>query len=84
MAFSGPPNEAAALAGAVSVELNDHLTVILNGIRLEAPGPETMAAVERATMRCARISRGLCLYFQRYGNYNRPFPLGTVFDDDML
>ena len=84
MEWNVAPDQAAALAGAVAVELNDHLTVILNSLFIEAPGPEEVAAVERATLRCARVAKGLSLYSQRYGNLRRPLPLGAVFDEDML
>jgi hypothetical protein len=77
------PNRCAALAGAVASDLNDELTVILNSIRTEFPACEEMAAVERATMRCALIAKGLMLYAHRHGA-RRPGSLRALLDDDLL
>ncbi len=76
-------NRGAALAGAVASDLNDELTVILNSIRHESPAPEDLAAVERATVRCALIAKGLMLYAHRHG-VRRPGSLRALLEDDLF
>ncbi len=71
---------AAALAGAVANELNDHLTVILNGLVAEKTDRRTLAAVERASLRCTAIAKGLMQYAHRYGGTRRPASLGALLD----
>lgn len=77
------PQRTAALAGAAASELNDELTVILNGLQSEYPSGEDLAAVERATLRCAGIAKGLMLFAHRHG-IRRPAPLRTVLDEDLF
>jgi len=76
------PNRAAALAGAVASEMNDELTVILSSLHTECPAPDDLVAIERATMRCALIAKGLTLFAHRHGA-RRPGSLRTLLEDDL-
>ena len=74
-------DRAAALAGAVAQELNDELTLILNGIGSPLPEPERTQLVEEASLRCAALTRRLQAYAERRGGRRRPAPLDAVLDD---
>jgi hypothetical protein len=76
-------NQAAALAGAVACEMNDELTVILNSLQTECPHPEDLAAVERATLRCACIARGLMMFAYRHGAPRRPGSVRHLLEDGL-
>lgn len=74
-------NSAALLAGAVATEINDEMTVILNTLYTETVTPEDMAAVERASLRCIGIAKGLALFAHRNG-VHRPAPLGSLLEGE--
>lgn len=74
-------NRAAALAGAVATEINDAMTVIFNSLFTETLTPEDFAAVERASLQCVGLAKGLALFAHRHG-INRPAPLRALLDQD--
>ena len=76
-------NRTAALAGAVASEMNDELTVIINGVLSERPTCEDLAAVERASLRCAGIAKGLMQFAERNG-VRRPLPLRSLLEEDLF
>jgi len=75
-------DRAATLATAVAHDINDELTVILSSLSAELAPREKMLAVERASLRCALITRRLLDYAERRGVSRRRVPLAVFLERD--
>jgi hypothetical protein len=75
-------DRAATLATAVAHDLNDELTVILSSLNADLAPGDKLLAVERASLRCALISRRLLAYAQRRGVVRAQVALAAFLEQD--